>query len=66
MLSNWLSIIAGVFYAILGAVVIIYKFFAIPLEANVAYPLGVLLILYGLFRMYRAIKGLREVGDDKE
>lgn len=66
MMSNWLSIVAGIFYVILGVVVIIYKFFAIPLEANVAYPLGALLILYGLFRVYRAAKNLRRVEEDEK
>lgn len=59
MMFNWLSIIAGIFYLILGAVVIIYKFFIVTIEPNVAYPLGVLLIAYGLFRIFRAIKRLK-------
>ena len=52
---NWLSLITGVFYIVLGIVVILYKFFIIILEPNVAYPLGGLLIAYGIFRIVRAI-----------
>ena len=52
---NWLSLITGLFYIVLGIVVIIYKFFIIILEPNVAYPLGGVLIAYGVFRIIRAI-----------
>ncbi|MFC4685735.1 MAG: C4-dicarboxylate ABC transporter [Chryseobacterium sp. 36-9] len=52
---NWLSLITGIFYIVLGIVVILYKFFIIILEPNVAYPLGGLLIAYGIFRIVRAI-----------
>ncbi|AZI56214.1 C4-dicarboxylate ABC transporter [Epilithonimonas vandammei] len=52
---NWLSLITGIFYIVLGVFVILYKFFIIVLEPNVAYPLGALLVLYGIFRIIRAI-----------
>lgn len=52
---NWLSLITGFFYIVLGIVVIVYKFFIVILEPNVAYPLGGLLIAYGVFRIVRAI-----------
>ena len=52
---NWLSLITGLFYIVLGIVVIIYKFFIVILEPNVAYPLGGVLIAYGVFRIVRAI-----------
>ncbi|AYO58826.1 C4-dicarboxylate ABC transporter [Chryseobacterium sp. 6424] len=57
---NWLSIITGIFYIILGIVVIIYKFFIIFLEPLIAYSLGSLLMLYGLFRIGRAIYRIRQ------
>lgn len=60
MIFNWLSLVAGFFYVILGIVVIIYKFFVIFLEPMVAYSLGALLILYGIFRSVRAIYRIRE------
>ncbi|SIS85071.1 hypothetical protein SAMN05421789_108153 [Kaistella chaponensis] len=60
MMFNWLSLITGFFYIVLGIVVIIYKFFVIFLEENIAYTLGSLLILYGIFRIGRAIYKIRQ------
>ena len=60
MMFNWLSLVTGFFYIILGIAVILYKFFIIFLEPNIAYPLGGLLILYGLFRIVRAIYRIRQ------
>ena len=60
MMFNWLSLVAGFFYIILGIAVIAYKFFVIFLEPNIAYSLGGLLILYGLFRIGRAIYRIRQ------
>ena len=60
MMFNWLSVITGFFYVVLGVVVIIYKFFAVQLEPNIAYPLGAVLIAYGIFRVFRAIKKIRD------
>ena len=60
MMFNWLSFVTGFFYIVLGIVVIIYKFFIIPVEPNVAYPLGGLLILYGIFRIVRAFYKMRK------
>ncbi|OWK75228.1 C4-dicarboxylate ABC transporter [Flavobacteriaceae bacterium JJC] len=57
---NWLSLVTGFFYIVLGVVVIIYKFFIIFLEPNIAYSLGALLILYGIFRIVRAIYRIRQ------
>lgn len=64
MILNWLSIITGFFYIVLGVVVIVYKFFIITLESNVAIPLGALLILYGIFRIVRAIVRLRKLRNE--
>lgn len=60
MMFNWLSILAGLFYIVLGIAVMIYKFFVVFLEPNIAYPLGALLIIYGLFRIIRAIYKIRK------
>lgn len=65
MIFNWLSVVAGLFYVVLGIVVIIYKFFVIYLEPNVAYPLGGLLVAYGIFRVVRAIYKIREQRDEE-
>ncbi|WP_312394519.1 MULTISPECIES: DUF308 domain-containing protein [unclassified Chryseobacterium] len=65
MMFNWLSLVTGLFYIVLGIVVIIYKFFFTILEPAVAYGLGALLILYGVFRIYRAISKIKNSGDEK-
>ncbi|MCP2036907.1 uncharacterized membrane protein HdeD (DUF308 family) [Chryseobacterium sp. HSC-36S06] len=65
MLFNWLSLITGLFYIVLGVVVIIYKFFIIYLEPNIAYSLGGLLILYGIFRIVRAVYRIRQNRDEE-
>ncbi|KQM62610.1 C4-dicarboxylate ABC transporter [Chryseobacterium sp. Leaf201] len=62
---NWLSLITGLFYIVLGVVVMLYKFFFTVLEPGIAYALGVLLILYGLFRIYRAVTRIKNSGDEK-
>ncbi|WP_370897624.1 C4-dicarboxylate ABC transporter [Chryseobacterium gossypii] len=60
MMFNWLSLITGLFYIVLGIVVIVYKFFFTILEPAVAYPLGSILILYGIFRIVRAISKIKK------
>ncbi len=55
----------GFFYIVLGIVVIIYKFFIVILEPNIAYPLGGLLILYGIFRIVRAIYKIKQQNDEE-
>jgi len=62
---NWLSLVTGLFYIVLGIVVIFYKFFFTILEPGVAYALGGLLILYGIFRIYRAISKIKDSGNEK-
>lgn len=65
MMFNWLSLVTGLFYIVLGIVVILYKFFFTVLEPGVAYALGGLLILYGIFRIYRAVSKIKNSGDEK-
>nr|WP_072883458.1 DUF308 domain-containing protein [Chryseobacterium takakiae] len=62
---NWLSLITGLFYIVLGIVVILYKFFFTVLDPGVAYALGILLILYGIFRIYRAITKIKSSGNEE-
>ncbi|WP_072962077.1 DUF308 domain-containing protein [Chryseobacterium arachidis] len=61
---NWLSLVTGLFYIVLGVVVILYKFFFTVLEPNIAYVLGGLLIIYGIFRIYRALTKIKKSGDE--
>jgi uncharacterized membrane protein len=56
MIKNILSITAGLMYAVLGAFVAYYqKFMSFELQPNVAIALGALLVIYGLFRIYRSL-----------
>ncbi|MDY3390958.1 C4-dicarboxylate ABC transporter [Riemerella anatipestifer] len=61
---NYLSILAGVMYLTLGVVVLVYKFFVIQLDDYVAYPLGILMIIYGVFRVIRVIHNIKESKKD--
>jgi len=61
---NWLSIVTGLFYIVLGIVVVTYKFFFIVLEPSVAYALGAILVLYGVFRIVRGILRLKKSKDE--
>lgn len=61
---NWLSLVTGLFYIVLGIVIIVYKFFFTLLEPAVAYPLGILVMLYGVFRIYRAVSKINNKGDE--
>ncbi|WP_235131757.1 DUF308 domain-containing protein [Chryseobacterium indicum] len=65
MMFNWLSLVTGLFYIVLGIVVIFYKFFFTILDPGVAYALGGLLILYGIFRIYRAITRIKNSGNEE-
>jgi uncharacterized membrane protein HdeD (DUF308 family) len=64
MMFNWLSLVTGLFYIVLGIVIIVYKFFFTLLEPAVAYPLGGLVMLYGFFRIWRAVSKIKNTGDE--
>ena len=49
-----LQFVIGLGYVILGGYVIKMKWFLTTLDEKIAWILGILLILYGLFRVYRA------------
>ncbi|WP_173426503.1 C4-dicarboxylate ABC transporter [Chryseobacterium angstadtii] len=65
MMFNWLSLVTGLFYIVLGVVVMYYKFFFTTLEPTIAYAMGGLLILYGVFRIYRAVSRIKDSGNEK-
>ncbi len=54
--------IIGLAYVIMGIIVIVKKWLLVIIEAKTAYALGSLLILYGIFRVYRAIQSTKEKG----
>ena len=66
MMFNWLSIVTGFFYIVLGVFVIVRKWFLVALENGVSYALGILMILYGIFRIGRAIYRIKEDRKDEE
>ena len=61
---NYLSILVGIFYIALGVFVMVYKFFLNPLEVITSYLLGGLLIIYGVFRIGRAIYYIRRKDEE--
>lgn len=51
----------GVFYIVIGCVILSVKYFgSIELSAVYAYILGGLMLVYGSFRIYRGIRGMRQ------
>ncbi|MGM5631208.1 C4-dicarboxylate ABC transporter [Apibacter raozihei] len=55
-----LSGFIGAGYFIIGILVILYNKFIIEMDPKWARILGALFILYGLFRVYRAIKFMKQ------
>ncbi|MDO4225353.1 MAG: C4-dicarboxylate ABC transporter [Bergeyella zoohelcum] len=64
MIFSWLSLFTGVCYVVLGVFVMLNQWFIIPLQSISAYGLGVLLVLYGFFRIFRAVKRIINKGDE--
>jgi hypothetical protein len=56
----WLQIIIGIGYTLLGGYVIKEKWFLTSLDKKIAWGLGVVLILYGFYRIYRAFQISKE------
>lgn len=51
----------GVFYLVIGCLVIYVKYFgAIELSSGLAYTLGGLMIIYGIFRLWRGFSSLKQ------
>jgi hypothetical protein len=55
---KWLSLIVGFLYIAFGIFIIVYRYLSI-IESNIAYPLGILMVAYGIFRFVRAIIALK-------
>ena len=63
------SVVKGVFlgiiavaYIIIGIIVIIKKWFLVIIDPAPAYGLGSILMLFGLYRLYRAVQSAKEKG----
>ncbi len=55
-----LSVIVPLCYIFMGVYVAVEKIFVVKIKPEFAYPLGIVLVLYGLFRIYRAWAMLKE------
>jgi hypothetical protein len=51
-----LNVTMGLLYVFIGFFIIRKQWFMADLDVRISYAMGGLLILYGLFRMYRIIK----------
>jgi len=60
MTFNFLSLVMGACYMLLGIFVIKYNFFIVQLQERTAYALGILLIFYGIFRIVRAVLSIKK------
>lgn len=61
---NSLNLGMGVVYIIISMMVLNLKYFGtIELSSGAAYTLGGLILLYGLFRVYRGVIGLKKGND---
>lgn len=56
----WLQVVIGIGYALLGGYVIKEKWFLTTLDEKIAWILGVVLIFYGIYRIYRAFQISKE------
>lgn len=65
MMFNWLSLVTGFFYIVLGVFVIVKGWFFVQLEPSIAYALGGLMVLYGCFRIGRAIYRIKHDRDER-
>jgi hypothetical protein len=62
-----LNIAMGILYLILGAAVAtMRKFGAVDLKPALAWGFCILLVLYGVFRVWRGIQDLKATSDEEE
>ena len=66
MFYNILTFVVGILYIIVGVFVIITRSFGVKLDPIAANALGVLLCIYGVFRLVRAFIRLRKERRDEE
>lgn len=59
MIRNIINVVMGLLYAFIGCFVMYRDWFFIDLAPWAAIALGVLFILYGGFRVYRALQMIR-------
>jgi hypothetical protein len=54
LLKTGLHSAMGLMYLIVGVMVILYNWFIVDLDPLIAWAMGITVILYGVFRTYRA------------
>lgn len=59
MVKGIANVIFGILYSFIGVMILLKNWFLIELDKKAALSLGVLFIIYGIFRIYRAIKSIR-------
>lgn len=59
-LRYYIGLLVPFLYIIMGVYVMIEKIFIVKIEPIYAYSLGLILVLYGLFRIYRVFKHLKK------
>ncbi|MFA5620023.1 MAG: C4-dicarboxylate ABC transporter [Weeksellaceae bacterium] len=60
MVKQIAYIIFGVLYTTIGVLILWTKWFIIDLQKTPSLLLGILFIVYGLFRIYRAVSAIRD------
>lgn len=59
MIKAVANVIFGLLYACIGILAIVKKWFLVELSQKAALALGILFIVYGIFRIYRAVKSIQ-------
>lgn len=59
MIRQYINIIMGILYGVIGGFIISRNWFLMDLSPLAAKALGILFIIYGSFRIYRAVKAIR-------
>lgn len=60
-MKGTLHLTMGMFYLMAGSLVLYIKYFgAMELPAGVAYALGTMMLIYGMFRIWRGIVAMKE------
>jgi len=63
MVRKSIHIIMGILYAFIGVFILTQKWFLIELQSWASIALGILFILYGIFRIYRAVTAIKARND---
>lgn len=63
MIKGIVNVMIGFCYAVIGGLVLWKQWFIYQLSPTAALSLGILFIVYGIFRIYRAVKSLQNEED---